>query len=275
MRRFVRRRGILNIAHRGGAGERPESTMEAFRHALDVGADLLELDVHLSADGELLICHDPDLSRITGDAVALSDLTVPEIQAMDAGFLWKRQEGPQQESAQEFPYRGKGLYLPTLEELFETFEAAQVNVDIKVEDPRAAEETARVIRAFRRQERTAVASFHHRQLRRFRRIAPEIATSASPTDVRLFLIGSRLGVARYLGDTIAYLQVPEYHGSLQLVNRRFLSQAHQAGREVHVWTVNDLDQMRRLIELGVDGIVTDFPSRLSALLDSQKEGSPP
>ncbi|MFW5811781.1 MAG: glycerophosphodiester phosphodiesterase [Alkalispirochaetaceae bacterium] len=269
MRPFTRRRGVLNIAHRGGAGERPESTLLAFRHALEAGSDLLELDVHLTADATLIVCHDADLFRIAGEKLLVSQLSTAEIQSIDAGANWVAPDAPE---GSEPPYRGAGLYLPTLEELFSALPEAQINVDIKVEDPRAATETARLIRSFRREERTAVASFLPGQLRRFRRLAPEIVTSAHPGDVRLFFAMSRLGVAGFLGNRVAYLQIPEYHGNLRLLDRRFLLQAHRAGREVHVWTVNEPGEMRRLVDLGVDGIVTDYPSRLTAILEGGGKG---
>ena len=268
MNPFVPSQSVLNIAHRGGAGERPESTLEAFRHALSVGADVLELDVHLSRDGRLVVSHDPDLRRIAGEGRLISEMTLPDIRTTDAGALWSP-------DGTTTPYAGKGLTLPTLAELFEALPEAQFNVDIKVEDPRATEEVARLIRDFDRVDHTVVASFISKQLRRLRRTAPEIVTSAHPGDVRRFLLFSRLGLPRLVGGKVPYLQVPEHHGSLQLVTPATVEAAHRSGREVHVWTVNERNDMIRLIALGVDGIVTDYPSRLSSLLREGEKGTNP
>lgn len=267
MKPFVPRQLLLNIAHRGGAGERPESTLEAFRHALEVGSDVLELDVHLSRDGLLVVSHDADLSRVSGDTGKIRELTVEELQRVDAGALWESEDGSR-------PYAGRGLTLITLKELFRELPEAAMNVDIKVAEPEAARQVVDLIRRFQREERTAVASFLPRQLRRVRRIAPDIVTGASPSDVRLFYLLSRLGLARLASNTIPYLQVPESHGNLRLATPGFIGSAHAAGREVHVWTVNATEDMQRLIEIGVDGIVTDYPARLAALLDSTAKGRP-
>lgn len=265
MRRFSSSREILNIAHRGGAGERPESTLEAFRHALAVGADVLELDVRLSREGALVVSHDPDLERITGTPGRIAELTVPEIRRYDAGARWSP-------DGLTTPYAGNGLTLLTLEEVFEELPGAQMNVDIKVEEPEAAHRLAELIRRHDRAERTVVASFSPRQLNRFRRLAPEITTSAHPRDVRRFYAMSRLGVTFLASSRVPYLQVPEEHGELRLVTPRFVEAAHRAGREIHVWTVNDRTSMERLAKLQVDGIVTDLPSTLTTFLDESRKG---
>ena len=262
---FTSARETLNIAHRGGAGERPESTLEAFRHALAAGADVLELDVHLSRDREVIVCHDADLKGVSGEEGRIAELTGTEIRRVDAGAIWS----PDGVST---PYAGKGLTLPSLAELFEELPEAQMNVDIKVEDPAVVERVAELIRRFDRVDRTVVASFSARQLKRFRKLAPEIATSAHPWDVRRFYALSRLGLPAFARSKIPYLQVPEYHGSLHLVTKQFVEAAHRAGRQVHVWTVNEPRAMQRLLELHVDGIVTDFPSTLTSLLENNLKG---
>jgi len=263
---FVPGKRLLNIAHRGGAGERPESTLLAFRHALEAGADVLELDVHLSRDGVLMVCHDPDLRRVSGDTGKIRELTVAEIRNADAGALWTSEDGSR-------PYAGNGHTLVSLEELFQAFPDVPMNVDIKVGDPKAAEEVVKLIREYRRREITVVASFISQQLRRVRRNAPDLVTSASPRDVRIFLLLSRIGLGKLASRRFPYLQIPETHGSLRLVTPRFLKAAHRAGKEVHVWTVNEKEEMRRLISLGVDGIITDYPSRLAGELDALQKGT--
>lgn len=266
MKPFVPRKRLLNIAHRGGAGERPESTLEAFWHALQAGADVLELDVHLSRDGILMVCHDPDLLRVSGDEGHIRELTASEIRQVDAGALWQAEDGTP-------TYAGKGLTLLSLEELFQALPEAAMNVDIKVTDPQAANQTVELIRRYQREKRTVVASFLPKQLRRVRRNAPDLVTSASPPDVRRFYFLSRLGLGRIASSKVPYLQVPETHGSLRLVTPEFVRSAHAADREVHVWTVNDVEDMRRLLAIGVDGIVTDYPSRLSSVLDATEKGT--
>ncbi|MFP4426094.1 MAG: glycerophosphodiester phosphodiesterase [Spirochaetaceae bacterium] len=262
---FTGRNPVLNIAHRGGAGERPESTLEAFHHALTVGADVLELDVHLTGDNQLIVSHDEDLLRVSGDPGRVSELSVEEIRGADAGALWTDEKG-------ERPFLGKGLTLPTLEELFDSLPQAQMNVDIKSDAPLAADLTLSLIRRFDRADRTVVASFLPSQLKRIRSAAPEITTSAHPGDVRRFYFLTRLGLAGLSSRRIPYLQIPERHGDLTLLTPRFLKAAHSAGRSVHIWTVNEPADMRRLIRFGVDGIVTDYPSLLARELLGLSKG---
>ena len=265
MKPFISKNTILNIAHRGGAGERPESTLEAFRYALAVGADVLELDVHLSRDGELVVSHDEELRRISGKSGRIAELTVEELKGFDAGALWTP-------DGSSHPFRARGLTLPTLSELFEELPDAQMNIDLKVEGREAAEKLTKLIRRFDRVRRTVVASFFASSLTHVRRSAPEIATSGHPGDIRRFLLLSHGLLGFLASDRIPYLQVPERHGRVRVVTKRLLTGAHRAGREVHVWTVNEIDAMRRLIELGVDGLVTDYPSRLTALLGEMYGG---
>ncbi|TCJ23387.1 glycerophosphodiester phosphodiesterase [Nocardioides jejuensis] len=239
------------FAHRGGARhpdlEGLENTLAAFRHAVALGYRHLETDVHVTRDGVLLAFHDARLDRVTDLTGAIADLTYDEVRAARVG-------GSEP--------------VPTLEELVAAFPGASFNIDIK--SRRAAAPLARFIVERGLQERVMVGSFSPAALREFRRVAgPEVPTSAHPVEVAAFLLAPTGHLARRLtGGRPQALQVPVRHGRVLVVTRRFVEKAHEAGVEVHVWTVDDAEEIRRLHHLGVDGIFTD---RTDVLRDTLTE----
>lgn len=254
-------RRALVMAHRGGAGLWPENTMYAFSRAVEMGVDVLEMDLHSTSDGALVIIHDDTLERTTNGTGRVNSLTLAQLKALDAGYRWSPDGGG------TFPYRGQGITVPTLQEVFSAFPGMRFNIDIKQGQPALADSFCRMIRDHGTQSRVMVASFRPEALDEFRRDCPEVATSASAADVLAFMAlkveppgaASRVPLPQAL-------QVPEYAGGRQVVTREFVEAAHQRHIEVHVWTINDEAVMRRMLDLGVDGIITDYPDRLLALL---------
>ena len=228
------------LAHRGLATAAPENTLLAFAKALAAGADYIETDVQVSSDGVAMISHDADLKRLTGRDVQVSGLTRAELAKIDLG-------------------EGQGY--ATLAEALDGFPDARFNIDVKTRA--AAEATARAVLEANAAQRVLVTSFS--DATRTATLAAlggerAIATSASQRGVILALIGVwlRLGFLVRAGlRGVGAVQVPERRGPIRVVTRRFVNAVHRAGVEVHVWVVNDENQMRRLLAQGVDGIVTD------------------
>jgi glycerophosphoryl diester phosphodiesterase len=229
---------FLPIAHRGGslhpANIGHENTIEAFQVAVDLGYRYLETDVHATRDGVLVAFHDDRLDRVTDGAGRISDHTFAALSHIKVAGKYS---------------------IPRLEELFEAFGAAYFNIDIK--QPGGEEPLAAAIKRCRAQSRVLVTSFSLRRLRRFRRlIGAEVPLGAGTLVVTSQLALFRLGIERRVSDSVA-LQVPLRSGPLRVVDEQFVAAAHRAGLKVHVWTIDEADEMNQLIDLGVDGIISD------------------
>ena len=250
----------LVIAHRGGAGLWPENTLHAFTQAAALGVDMLELDVHATADGVLVIIHDPTLNRTTDGTGAVSQLTLAELQRLDAGYRWSPDGG------KTYPHRGRGLTVPTLDEVLRAFPHLRFNIEPKQEQPSIVQPLCQMLRERGVTNRVIVGAFHSRVLEDFRRVCPEVATSASTSEASHFLALQRAGLADTFSPPMQALQVPETAGGWQVLTPDFIASAHRRNLQVHAWTINDVETMKRLIAAGVDGIMTDYPDRLLEVL---------
>lgn len=240
----------LILAHRGGRALGPENTIPAFDLGLAAGADGLELDVHLSADEVAVVIHDATLDRTTDATGPVAARTAAELAALDA----TRRYGVELEHAWSGPRAG----VPTLEEVLRRYPSVPTVIEMKAASRRAAEAVVRAVRAAGAVERVCVGSFSRTALRAVRAIAPEIATSASLPETRWALYGSWIGLAPRRPPYRAF-QVPERAGGHVVVSPRFLRAVHRANLALQVWTVNDPADMRRLLDWGVDGLITDCP----------------
>jgi glycerophosphoryl diester phosphodiesterase len=224
------------FAHRGLAQDAPENTLLAFVKALAAGATHLETDVHVSLDGVAVISHDPDLA-VLGRDVRIDQLTIAELKRINLGF---------------------GQSFTSLADALEAFPAALFNIDIKTDA--AAEPTARAIRDVRATHRVLVTSFNEPRRKHVVALLPGVVSSASAVLVARAVAAANLGlhtqVRRTLQACVA-VQVPERAGLVRMITPRFVAVMHRAGVEVHAWTVNDPLDMIRLLDLGVDGLVTD------------------
>lgn len=243
----------LVLAHRGGADLAPENTMAAFQNAVDLGVDILELDVHTTADGTVVVIHDESVDRTTDGTGAVHDFTLADLRQLDAGYEFSPDNG------QTFPFRGQGIGIPTLEEVFAAFPDMRINVEIKQSDPPIEAAVLEVIERAGAQQRVLVGSEYDDVMARFRSLAPDIATSAATNEVRNFYLAQLLRVSAIYRPLADAFQVPEYSGSTHVVTPSFVDAAHHHGVKVHVWTVNDAETMQRLLDIGVDGIITDRP----------------
>lgn len=249
----------LLIAHRGGGGLAPENTLVAFRRALDWwGADVLELDVQPTREGIAVVFHDDTLDRTTDGSGPIADRSLAELRGLDAGHRFSP-------DGRSTPFRGSGATISTFEEVLRACPGARVNVEVK--DGRAAGSVAAAIRATGSEHRVLVAA-GQRAARAGADRGPW-PLSASEEELRRFYLAHRLGLARFLRPSVDALQLPERHQGRQIVTPRLVASAHALNLPVHVWTIDDEDDMRRLLDWGVDGIVTDRPDRLARVLHAR------
>jgi glycerophosphoryl diester phosphodiesterase len=264
-RRTAGRLWPVNFAHRGASARAPENTLEAFRLAVEAGAGGLELDVRMTRDGEVVVIHDATVDRVTDGSGAVAGMTLDEVRRFDAGYSFSPDGG------RTFPYRGRGVRIPTLAEVYEEFPDAYVNADIKEAQPEAEEAVLSVIKDAAAEGRTLVASTDHAVLRRFRKVSGgRISTGASRREIAAFYVLSRLHLEALVSPAYEALQVPVEHRGIKLVTPRFVRAAHSRGVRVDVWTINDVAEMNQLLDLGVDVIMTDRPEVLESLLRERR-----
>ncbi|MEE9282195.1 MAG: glycerophosphodiester phosphodiesterase [Myxococcota bacterium] len=255
---FVAARGPLVIAHRGGRGHWPENTLYAFRRAAARGVDVLEMDVRTAADGALVVFHDGDVSRTTHGRGRVEELSSAVLGELDAGYSWSSDGG------ETHPYRGRGIGIPTLRDVFGALPDMRMNLEIK--DASQPRSLCALIRVTGRQEQVLVASFEHAAMEEFRSLCPEVATSTTASEAQSFYLLHLVALPGLFQPRAEALQVPARLGRLEIVTPAFLRAARRLNVRVHVWTANRLDELERLLELGVDGIMTDYPERLMTLL---------
>jgi glycerophosphoryl diester phosphodiesterase len=269
-------RRVIAYAHQGGAWESPSSTLHAIQHAIDVGATGIELDVHATADGELVVCHDGTVDRTTAGQGTIASFTLDELRAMDFSYWWiPGADVTPGRPAADYPFRGRApadrsFGIATLREVLEQFPGVVLNLDIKQTAPVVApyeESLARLLAEFARSDDLIVASFLDPATDAFRRFAPDVPTSAGTMATAEAWQAVQAGADLPESPAVA-LQVPERQGDLVIVDERFVAAAHRAGKAVHVWTINEAESMERLLGLGVDGIISDVPTTLCGVLGS-------
>jgi glycerophosphoryl diester phosphodiesterase len=244
------------FAHRGASGHRPENTLEAFSLAMEMGVRYLELDVRMSRDGHVVVIHDDTLERTTDGRGSVREHSLAELKKLDAGFCFLPQ------GATDPPFRGRGIRIPALEEVLQEFPQAMLNIEVKQKAPPMEGPLWEVLSRNGALDRVLLACEDASTLRRLRaRFGPEVATGMSREEgfrfARWYLTG-RLESFRPEGQA---LQIPERMGGVDYIRAGFIRAAHELGLEVHVWTVNDGSRMRKLLQRGADGIMTDFPER--------------
>jgi glycerophosphoryl diester phosphodiesterase len=231
---YLQHDGPIAFAHRGGHDVAPENTMASFRHAVSLGYRYLETDAHRTVDGVLVSFHDPDLNRTCGIDANIVEMTAAEVA-----------------EARVLDVHGDGHRIPLMTELFEAFPDARFNIDAKSDE--AIEPLADLITQFDAVDRVCLASFKLSRLKRLRALlGSKLLTNMSPSEV-----SSLRTVGRLRGEAPRAAQVPPRMRGIEVVNARFLANAHRLGVPVHVWTINERDEIERLLDLGVDGIMTD------------------
>lgn len=238
------------IAHRGGSKLRPENTLAAFEHAVSLGVDACECDVHLSADGELVVIHDATLDRTTNAHGPVEQMTARELAKVDAAHAFDADAG--------FPFRDRGVGVPRLADLLDRFRSLPWIVEVKGERPEVAARVVALIRDLGAFERVLIGSFSQTVLNAVRRLAPRLPTGASSLEARAAARRAyfRMPIGRARFDV---LQVPYRVKGREVFAEPFVRLARRAGTPVHVWVVDDPADMRRLLDWGVTGLISDRP----------------
>lgn len=282
----------LNIAHQGGEDEAPSNTMYALERAMRLGADMLELDIHTSADGELVVIHDGTVDRTTNGTGSVYDMRLAEIQALDAAHNAVPGEGTESGRPEsDYPFRGvrlgekkpppgfrpRDFRIPTLSEVMAAYPDVPVNIEIKgAADTdvasffRNADVLAAFLNELGRSEGIVVASFNDAALQRFHQAAPQIDLAPGTAAVATY---KATGVQPQAGAEV--FQIPIEFGGVTVTDEAFVDQIHSDGYAVHIWTINDEPTMNELLDWEVDGIMTAEPMRLERVLCRRGTPRPP
>lgn len=266
---YYSHKGFRIIAHRGGMGLGPENTIETFKRSLAAGADTLEMDIRMTKDGRLVVIHDASVDRTTDGTGAVRDLNLAEIKKLDAGNR-RPQAGP------DFRVPDRRIGVPTVEEVLEAFPKTFLVMEIKDESPETGDLLCRLLARYRKTNSVIVASMHAKVLSEFRQVCPGVATSAGPDSVLVFYLLNKVGLTSFFSADMAAFQVPIASRGRRIATPGLVMAAHRRNLKVEVWTVNDPDEMQRLLKAGVDGIFTDFPGRLKSVAEKslrQRGGS--
>lgn len=262
---------ILNIAHRGGRGLAPEGTMAAFDNAAQLNVDMFEFDTHMTSDGHLVVIHDPTVERTTDGTGRINDMTLEEVQALDAGYNFVDQNG-------KYDFRDKEVSIPTVEEVFEKYPQMRHLIEIKdTNDPQFYEpiiqELWRLVQKHNMEDNVMVGSFDHRIIERFEEVTwGRIPIGAGEEEVRSFVkrhVPYLNGLAPTAVDS---LQLPTEGEGFDLTTNNIIQSAGKRNMSIYYWTINDERTMRELIAKGVDGIITDYPDRLRKVLTEVRAG---
>ncbi len=249
------------IAHAGAQGHAPPNTMAAFEAALELGADTLEMDLQPTADGDIVTIHDGTVDRTTDGSGHVDELTLAEVQALDAGATWQDADG-------DTPFAGQGVRHASFREVLERFPDTPLIVELKTEGGEAViQPTIDLLTEYGRDDGTVVvASFDETYLGPVRAQLPDVPTNMPESETYGFYIRQLVGLHPWWEPPGAVFQVPEEFDGRLVVTPRFTRAAERLGVEVQVWTVNEPAQMHRLLDAGAHGIMTDHPDRVVEVL---------
>ena len=257
----------LVIAHQGGDGVWPGDTMYAFEKSVEIGADVLEMDAHITKDDQIILMHDETVDATTDGTGLIEDLTLAELKQLDAAYTWSNDDG------KSFPQRGKGIQVPALEEVFQKFSQMRYVIEIKLTENPIDKPLCDLIRQYNMQDKVMVASFHDEAMQNFRETCPEIATSASRGEVTAFVLLGKVFLSGFIAPQYESIQPPydpQESMNIPIMTERFIREAHAKNIRVEPWTVDDPELMRQYIEWGVDGIITDRPDLMIEVLNAME-----
>jgi len=248
----------LVIAH-AGSELYPTDTLYALERYADMNVDILEMDIHMTQDGVIVLLHDHTVDRTTNGTGDIREMTFSQAQALDAGYNWT-------DDGETFPFRGQGITIPALEQIFQTFPGYPMIIEIKQSEPSLAKPFCDLIKEYGMEQKLIVPSFRSKAMGDFRQICPGVATAASEDEVRDFVIRNFLFLSTTANLNYVALQVPESRDGIPIVTRWLLWAAQRRNLQVHIWTINQPEEMLRFIDMGVDGIMTDRTDLLMDLL---------
>jgi glycerophosphoryl diester phosphodiesterase len=266
---FFKHTRPLVIAHQGGELLAPSNTMTAFTNAADLGVDVIETDIHITKDGHLVTIHDPTVDRTTNGKGKVEELTLEEIQSLDAGYYFKDLEGIQS-------FRGKGVYIPTVEEVFQAFGDLKIEIEIKDDNPpERIEEIASklwdLIEKYQMEDKILIGSFNQEIVETFERYAKgRVAILAGREEVKSFVVFHKFFLRNLYVPKVDVFQIPMEDSGFDLTDQRLINGAHRLGMEIHYWTIDDPADMEKLIDAGADGILTNRPDLLLKLLEKDR-----
>ncbi|MEN8145317.1 MAG: glycerophosphodiester phosphodiesterase [Gemmatimonadota bacterium] len=251
---------IRIIGHRGAAGVAPENTLVSFERGVLGGAQAIEMDVHRAASGELVVFHDSTLDRTTSGSGPVEAMSLPALQQLDAGYGFTPDHG------RSFPYRESGVTVPTLDQAVEA--CAGLPLIIEVKSAAAGRALGEWLRDHPARPRILVGGESRTDS------APAVAAAmyncASAADLRPTVLLSKIGLHRRLPPKVSAAMVPVWSHGLRVVTRGFVRRTHETGQGVFVWTVNRPQEMRRLFDLGVDGLISDFPAIVRRIVNERQ-----
>ena len=251
---------VVNIAHAGGKGLGPENTMVTLHKAVKSGTDIIEIDIHYTSDSVLVLLHDKTVDRTTNGNGYVWDFNYKELKQLDAGFYWT------DDDSLTFPYRNMGINIPSLQEVLDTFSSYRVNIEIKKYEPWLIRNFCNILKEYELIDKVLIGSFIDEALDEFRIECPEVATSAGRIEGMIFYRLNSLYLGWLYTPSIKVFEAPEYYKNTRVINEQLVNGLHNKNIPIYVWTVNDKKDMEYLIKLGVDGIITDYPDRLSEIL---------
>ncbi len=249
----LRQHDFLNIAHRGGGRLAPEESLPAYQNALAVGADMLEMDLHATSDGVVVLHHDATVNRITDGEGRINQMTFDELRALDAGYAFTPDGGA------TYPYRGQGVQVATLREVLDAFPEAIFSAEIKQSDPPIIDAVLAILADTEMEERVILVSFFDSVVQEIREKNPRIVTGAGTAEMVTFTTLSDATAADY-EPPCPIFQLPDISPELLEIAGRF-------GVNVQIWTINDAAEMQAWMDMGVDGVMTDDPALLQSVID--------
>jgi len=244
------------IAHKGGLGLWPENTLYAFQQAAAIGSDAIQIDLRISVDDTLVAINDSTVERTTNGFGDVNNLTVKELQNLDAGYKWSSDDGL------TFKYRDQGITIPTINEVFAEISNLQIYVDIKSEGLLAAKLLCMSIREHNMTQKVLVSAENDLIITQFRAICSEIATSASTNEQRVFTSLNASFLTPIYSPRFHLLDIPPFWYGLRIITPNLVRSAHLRGVRVHAVNINEYNEMQLIIQQGIDGILTDYPNLL-------------
>lgn len=254
---FYKPTSVQVIAHGSARALLPGNTLEAAVNALRLGTDILELDIHLTADSQLVVRHDEMIDTTTNGSGLIADMTLAEIQQYDVGF--------HEVDFPDLTYPA-GIVVPTLESLFIRLPESRYLIELKPEGTAAADHLCQLLNRYNLTEQVVIGSFHSSVLQYFRQICPQVSTSLGQSEVALLVVLSRLGLGHLFNSPGVSVQLPLVYAGVKILTPAVIEAAHQLNMRVDAWTVNDVGLMQKLIDDRVDGIITDRPDVLRSIL---------
>jgi len=252
---------IINIAHAAGKGLGPENTLFTLQKSVEAGADILEIDIHSTSDSILVLMHDHKVNRTTNGDGFVWDYTYEKLRKLNAGYYWTNDD------SLTFPFREMGISIATLNDVFVQFSDTRINIEIKQVTPPIIENLCNMIHEYKLVNHVLIGSFVDGVLENFREECSDVATSAGMGETRIYY-GLNLFHLDWLYKPDAHVfEVPTYFKGTYLLTNQFISGLQKNNIPIYVWTVNEKEAMRKLINIGIDGILTDFPDRLSEIIN--------